>query len=164
MRFTVSSLTAAADGHTLPAMQRVHATCIALEGIGLLLRGPSGGGKSDLALRLIEGGARLVADDYVDLEVRGGRLVATAPETIAGLIEARGVGVLRIGNLPEVPVALVVDLVPAGAVDRLPEPAHCNDFGLSLPLVRLDPFQASATAKVRLALRLATGDLIRADD
>jgi serine kinase of HPr protein (carbohydrate metabolism regulator) len=144
-------------------MQRVHATCIAIEGVGVLLRGPSGGGKSDLALRLMEGGARLVADDYVDLEVRGGRLVATAPETIAGLIEARGIGLLRVGNLPEAPVALVVDLVPAGAVERLPEPAHCTDFGLSLPLVRLDPFQASATGKVRLALGLATGNLARAD-
>ncbi|MEO5336584.1 MAG: HPr kinase/phosphatase C-terminal domain-containing protein [Magnetospirillum sp. WYHS-4] len=144
-------------------MQRVHVTCVALDGVGLLLRGPSGGGKSDLALRLIDAGARLVADDYADLEVKGGRLVATAPETIAGLIEVRGIGVLRVGCLPEAPVALVVDLVPAGAVDRLPEPAVCTDYGLALPLVRLDPFQSSAPAKLRLALRLARGDLARAD-
>lgn len=145
-------------------MQRVHVTCVAIEGAGVLLRGPSGGGKSDLALRLIDKGAQLVADDYADLEVRAGRLVAKAPPTIAGLLEVRGLGVVNLGNLSEVTVSLVVDLVPAGAVDRLPEPTVCAEYGPSVPLLRLDPFQASAAAKVRLAVRLAQGTLGRADD
>ncbi len=74
----------------------VHATAVAIEGEAVLLRGPSGSGKSDLALRLIDGGAQLVADDQTLLRRAGGRVLASAPPAIAGLLEVRGVGVVRV--------------------------------------------------------------------
>ncbi len=132
-------------------MNLIHATCVAVDGVGVLLCGPSGSGKSDLALRLIDGGAALVADDRVVLSVKDGRLVGRAPRAIAGLIEVRGLGPLPVRSVPSAPVALVVDLVPDAAVERLPEPDLRELLGVPLPLVRLDPFEASAAAKVRLA-------------
>jgi serine kinase of HPr protein (carbohydrate metabolism regulator) len=137
----------------------VHATCIALdvEGDwrGVLLRGPSGAGKSDLAIRLVDAGARLVADDRIDLMVESGRVMARPPAVLAGLIEARGVGVLRLPSrslLAAVPVVLLVDLVPAEEVERLPDPQVEIVLGVTVPLVRLVAFEASTAAKIRLAL------------
>src|SRR3546814_17418763 len=83
-------------------MLRVHATCIAIDGRGILLRGPSGSGKSDLALRLIDGGALLVADDQVILTEADGELTASAPATTAGRMEVRGIGVVDMPHLPQV--------------------------------------------------------------
>lgn len=138
----------------------VHATCVALRlrgavWQGVLLRGRSGAGKSDLALRLIESGARLVADDQTALARRGHRLVASAPETIAGLLEVRGVGIVKLGRtqlMVRVPVALLVDLVPPKRIERLPEQARESVLGLDLPVLALAPFEVSASAKLRLAL------------
>ena len=76
-------------------MEQIHATCVDIEGAGVLLLGPSASGKSDLALRLMDGGARLVADDRVDLALEDGRLVASAPKDIASRIEVRGLGILE---------------------------------------------------------------------
>jgi HPr kinase/phosphorylase len=135
-------------------MIRVHATSVALGGEGILLRGPSGSGKSDLALRLIDEGARLVADDQTELERVGAGIEMRAPVTIAGRIEARGLGIVPVPSVAAAPLRLVVDLVAPAAVERLPEPEFCSLLGLSLPLLRLAPFAASATAKLRLALRL----------
>jgi len=132
-------------------MDMIHATCVAIDRVGVLLRGPSGSGKSDLALRLIDGGAALVADDRVVLSAQDGRLVARAPNAIAGLIEARGLGPLAVRAVPAAPVGLVVDLVAGREVERFPEPDSCCLMDVRLPLVRLDPFEASAPAKVRLA-------------
>jgi serine kinase of HPr protein (carbohydrate metabolism regulator) len=134
---------------------QIHATCVALPEGGVLLRGASGAGKSDLALRLIDGGARLVADDRTELARAGDRLIARAPETIAGLIEARGVGILRLPPdrlAPEVAVVLIVDLVGAASVERLPEATREDLLGVSLRRVALAPFEASTPAKIRLAL------------
>lgn len=131
---------------------RVHATCVAVSGVGVVLRGPSGSGKSDLALRLIDGGARLVADDHVLLERCGGRLQARAPETIAGMIEVRGLGIMRLPHVDDVTVGLIVDLVAADRVERLPEPARCSLLDVETPLIRLAAFEASAPAKLRLAV------------
>lgn len=138
----------------------VHATCIALPARGrawqgVLLRGPSGSGKSDLALRLIEGGARLVADDQTALARRGRHVIATVPTTIAGLLEVRGVGIVKLGRgqlLAQAPVALLVDLVPPKRIERIPEPAQERMLGLDLPVLALTPFEASAAGKLRLAL------------
>jgi serine kinase of HPr protein (carbohydrate metabolism regulator) len=131
---------------------QMHASCVALGGSGVLLRGPSGAGKSDLALRLIEAGAELVADDRVVLQRDDARLIARPPAALAGLIEARGVGILRLAHRPEVPLALVVDLVAPAAVERLPEPQAERLLGLMLPRLALDAFAASTPAKIRLAL------------
>jgi serine kinase of HPr protein (carbohydrate metabolism regulator) len=132
-------------------MPTIHATCVAIEGHAILLRGPSGAGKSDLALRLIDGGALLVADDRVVLSIERGRLVARAPQAIAGLIEARGLGIIEVPSAESAPVLLVCDLVDQ--VERLPEPETTTLAGVPLPLLHLAPFEASAPAKLRFAVR-----------
>src|SRR5437764_7660222 len=134
----------------------LHATAIAIEGRAVLLRGASGAGKSDLALRLIDAGARLVADDQSELFRRGDSLIVRAPATIAGLIEVRGIGIVRLDTLAEAPVALLVDLVPAETLERLPVRRKETILGLDLPLIALAPFEASAAAKLRLAPRTFT--------
>jgi len=137
----------------------VHATCVALQAggrwRGILLRGPSGAGKSDLALRLVEGGARLVADDQTALARQGRSLVATPPGTLAGLLEVRGIGIVKLGRaklLARATVDLLVDLVPPDCIERLPDPARETLFDVDLPVLALTPFEASAPVKLRLAL------------
>lgn len=142
----------------------VHGTCVALKAgrrwQGVLLRGPSGSGKSDLALRLIDGGARLVADDQTRLLRKGRALVATAPASLKAMMEVRGIGIVTLGRaqvLASVPLRLVVDLVAPQRIERMPEPAQETLEGIELPLLTLAPFEASAAAKLRLALtRIAT--------
>ena len=140
----------------------VHATCIAVRAgrnwRGILLRGPSGAGKSDLALRLLDGGGRLVADDQTALVRQGRGLVATPPGTLAGLLEVRGVGIVKLGRaqlLARATIALLVDLVPPDRIERLPDRARETLLGIDLPFVALTPFEASAPAKLRLALARA---------
>lgn len=139
------------------ASHLVHATCVALQDVGLLLRGPSGAGKSDLALRLMDGGARLVADDQVLLEAQGGRLIAQPPALLAGKLEVRGIGILQTDHQASVQLRLCADLRPAAQIQRLPEPRTIEFFGVPVLLIELDPFEASAAAKLRLVARgLAT--------
>lgn len=140
--------------------EQIHGTCVDLDGFGVLLRGAPGSGKSDLALRLIDRGARLVADDRVDLAREGESVIARAPATIAGRIEVRGLGIVRLDAVAEAPLGLVVDLVAAAEVARLPEPATCRLLGIEIGCLRLDPFAASAAAKVRLAARAARHDIL----
>jgi serine kinase of HPr protein (carbohydrate metabolism regulator) len=122
------------------------------------LRGSSGSGKSDLALRLIDGGARLVADDQTELARAADGVAARSPVSIAGRMEVRGVGILRVPSVPSAPLRLVIDLVAPDRVDRLPEPQFCEYLQCSLPLLALAPFEASTPAKIRLALAgLVTG-------
>lgn len=135
-------------------MIRVHGTSVALGGDGLLLRGPSGSGKSDLALRLIDGGARLVADDQTEIRRLGDQLLMTAPAAIAGRLEVRGVGILSV-PAASARLRLVVELVAPEQVERLPEAEFTELLQLRVPLLRLSPFEASAPAKLRLALRAA---------
>jgi HPr kinase/phosphorylase len=133
-------------------MIRIHGTSVALGGDGILLQGPSGSGKSDLALRLIDGGARLIADDQTELSLLEGELRLSAPATIAGRIEVRGIGILSIPTVASAPLRLVVALVPPGEVERLPEPQFCTLLGRSVPRVTLAAFEASTPAKIRLAV------------
>ncbi len=138
-------------------MTLTHGTCVTLDGVAVLLRGPSGSGKSDLALRLIDGGARLIADDQTLVDMRDGRLVASAPETIAGEMEVRGIGILAVEAETSGILGLVVDLV-ADPPERMPEPETTEILGVALPLLRLNPFEASATVKLRLAVRALDGE------
>jgi HPr kinase/phosphorylase len=131
----------------------VHATAVAVDGGAILLRGPSGAGKSDLGLRLIDAGARLVADDQVELRRAGGQVLARAPATLAGLIEIRGVGIVRVDALDEAPLVLIVDLILSNAIERLPESQVETVLGLPVPLIAQAPFEASAAAKLRFARR-----------
>ncbi|MFN0043456.1 MAG: HPr kinase/phosphorylase [Alphaproteobacteria bacterium] len=134
------------------AVAQIHATAIAWRGRAVLLRGPSGSGKSDLALRLVAAGWRLVADDRCDLSVGAGRLIVSPPRALAGLIEARGVGIVRVPARARAAVALVVDLVPSAAVPRFPAPAMVRYLGIAVPRLRLAGFEASAPAKLGAAL------------
>jgi serine kinase of HPr protein (carbohydrate metabolism regulator) len=136
----------------------VHATAVAIDGKAILLRGPSGTGKSDLALRLIDGGARLVADDQAELRRAGIAVLVAAPAAIAGLIEVRGIGILKVDRLEEAPVALCVDLVSPAQIERLPNSRFENVLGVEIPLVALWAFEPSAAAKVRFALRAFSHD------
>jgi HPr kinase/phosphorylase len=140
----------------------VHATAVAIDGRAVLLRGPSGAGKSDLALRLIDAGARLVADDQVELRRAGGRVLVRAPAATAGLMEVRGVGILQLEPLPEAALAMCVDLVPLAEVERLPEIRCEYVLGLAVPSIALSPFEASAAAKLRFALRAFSADSVPA--
>jgi HPr kinase/phosphorylase len=135
----------------------VHGTAVAIDGRAVLLRGPSGAGKSDLALRLIDAGARLVADDQTELCRVGGMIVVRSPAPIAGLIELRGIGILRLEPVSQAPLALMADLIPAEALERLPEPRSETILGVAVPVLSLAPFEGSAAAKLRLALRAIAG-------
>lgn len=139
----------------------IYGTCVALSGFGVLLRGPSGSGKSDLALRLIDGGARLVADDQVELTLdAAGRVMARAPKPLAGLLEVRGIGILPVDAVRASPVGLVVDLAADDRIERLPEVETCLLLDRPIRRVTLAPFHASTPAKVRLAAaRLRAGAL-----
>ena len=116
----------------------------------MLIAGASGSGKSDLAMRLIDRGAQLVADDYVSLRAEHGRVIAAAPSAIAGRIELRGVGLLTLPYLAEAPVALVVDLDLAP--ERLPDPVMRDYCGVALPAIGLNALEPSAAIKIEAAL------------
>ncbi|PZO05554.1 MAG: serine kinase [Alphaproteobacteria bacterium] len=137
--------------------QPIHATTVALcrpgdAWFGVMLSGPSGGGKSDLALRLIARGWRLVADDYTHVFASGGHLYGTAPPAIGGRIEVRGVGIVGQPTLALARLGLVVALT-TGPVERLPEPGFETHHGVDLPLVALYGFEASAVEKVTVLSR-----------
>jgi serine kinase of HPr protein (carbohydrate metabolism regulator) len=131
--------------------ETVHATGVAIGGRGILIRGRSGSGKSDLALRLIDRGARLVSDDYTILRARNGRLWAEAPETIAGKLEVRGVGIVELPPATDVPVCLIADL--DRIAERLPEAADEESLlGIPVPAIGLAALEASAPLKLEQAL------------
>jgi len=136
----------------------VHATCVAIDGAAVLIRGAPGAGKSDLALRLIDGGAALVADDQVELEARGDELWARAPARLRGRLEVRGLGIVELPAVDAARVVLVVDLSAPDEVERLPETGYATLAGAALPRLRLAPFEASAPAKLRLAAAQAKRD------
>lgn len=127
---------------------QIHASCAARSGQGVLLLGEPGSGKSDLLLRLLDRGFTLVADDRV--EVTDG--VARAPAPLAGLLEVRGLGILRLPHATEARLALAVRL---GRGERLPSPERDGSF--DVPLVTIDPHEASAPHRVALALDCALG-------
>jgi len=132
--------------------QTVPAGCVAIRGRGVLIIGASGRGKSDLALRLIDRGARLVSDDYTVLRADGRRLVASSPTAIAGMLEVRGVGIVEMEPTREAPVCLVIDL--DRAPERLPEPGSASFLGLDLPALAVAALETSAPIKVEVALDL----------
>jgi serine kinase of HPr protein (carbohydrate metabolism regulator) len=146
---------------TASVSQCVHATCVDIGGAGLLLFGSSGAGKSDLALRLIDTPgygigdtqvrARLVADDQVVVRAEAGTLVAAPPPSLAGQLEVRGLGIVKVPHKAETRLVVAVQLVARETIERLPDltaeqVAYC---GLHLPLVRIFPFEVSAPVKLR---------------
>lgn len=132
--------------------EQIHATCVSVDGRGVILRGPSGSGKSDLALRLIDQGGILVADDRVDLRLHNGVIVANSPQNIAGQLEVRGIGILRLAYQENARLGLVVDLVERELVPRLPEGAPTSLLDVNIRHLQLHAFDASTPLKIRLAL------------
>lgn len=143
----------------------IHATCVAVDGHGVLLLGPSGAGKSDLALRLVGGALRdrgravaatLVADDQVLVDVREGRLFGSPPAVIAGRLEVRGLGVVEMDHAGEAEICMVAELVAPAAIERMPQPLPPHVLlGVALPSIRLAPFETSAPQKLLLAVMRA---------
>jgi HPr kinase/phosphorylase len=131
----------------------IHGTCVELDGAGVLLCGPSGSGKSDLALRLITyHDANLVADDQVCLETSSAGLTATVPALLAGLLEVRGVGIVPVQHQAQTILSLVVELCERSEVSRMPEAETRSLDGCAIPLMKLYPHDPSAPAKLRLML------------
>ncbi|AXJ96575.1 MULTISPECIES: HPr kinase/phosphorylase [unclassified Sphingomonas] len=136
---------------TILSSETLHATAIAIDGQAVLLEGASGVGKSDLALRLIDRGATLISDDYTLLVRSAGSLVARAPDTIRGRIEVRGLGILTLPVVQDVPVHLIVRLGEAPV--RLPDRRIRRICGIAVREVVLDAMHISAPLKVEWALR-----------
>ena len=128
-----------------------HASTVAVDGRAVLITGPSGSGKSDLALRLLDRGFTLVSDDQTIVRREGSKLIASAPPNIAGKLEIRGVGIVDMDTVKDVPLALVVQLT--SEIERLPDERRERPvLGVKLPLVSVDALTASAASKVALAL------------
>ena len=131
--------------------ETVHASTVAIDGRAVLITGPSGSGKSDLALRLLDRGFSLVSDDQTVVKRDGDRLLASAPPTIAGKLEIRGIGIIDMERTVDAPVALIVELT--SDIQRLPDDSRERPIlGVNLPLISIDAMTASAPSKVALAL------------
>ena len=132
--------------------ETLHASTVALDGRAVVISGPSGSGKSDLALRLIDRGFVLVSDDQTIAKKDGDRLIATAPPTIAGKLEVRGIGIVDMERTESAPIALAVELT--GEIQRLPDDSRERlILGVKLPLISINAAEASAPAKIALALK-----------
>jgi serine kinase of HPr protein (carbohydrate metabolism regulator) len=132
--------------------ETLHASTVATEGRAVLITGPSGSGKSDLALRLLDRGFTLVSDDQTVVKRDGDRLLASPPATIAGKLEVRGIGIMDMDNLTDMPLALIVELTSSD-IQRLPDDSRERPIlGVKLPLIAIDAMTASAPSKVALAL------------
>ena len=131
--------------------ETVHASTVAIDGRAVLITGPSGSGKSDLALRLLDRGFVLVSDDQTIVRRQGEQLLASAPPTIAGKLEIRGIGIVDMDNVSDLPVALIAELT--SEIQRLPDDSRERPIlGVSVPLITIDAMTASAPSKVALGL------------
>ena len=131
--------------------ETIHASTVSLDGRAVLITGPSGSGKSDLTLRLLDRGFVLVSDDQTIVKKTGTRLTASAPPTIRGKLEIRGVGIVTMEQIDDQPVALVVELT--SEIQRLPDDSRERPvLGVPVPLISVDATTASAASKVTLAL------------
>ncbi|PCI59875.1 MAG: aldolase [Kordiimonadales bacterium] len=133
-------------------MKQIHGTAIDIAGKGVLLLGVSGSGKSDVALRLMDRGAVLIADDQVELSLVSDKVYATAPKSLRGYIEVRGLGITSVPVSGGSMIALVVELVPSAEVPRLPEVLYKDMVGQKIPLIRLNAFEVSTPIKIELAV------------
>lgn len=126
------------------------ASCVAIGGRAVLIEGPSGSGKSTLTLALLDRGAALVGDDGVLLDAQASRLMASPHPQIAGLVEIRNLGLLRLAEPVSAPVALVL-VLDADAPRFIETAETCDRGGVELPLIRLDPRSGALRAELALA-------------
>ncbi len=131
--------------------ETIHASTVAIDGRAVMITGASGSGKSDLTLRLLDRGFKLVSDDQTIVHKTSTRLTASAPPTIRGKLEIRGIGIVTMEQVDDQPVALVVELT--SDIRRLPDDSRERPImGVSIPLISVDAMTASAASKVALAL------------
>ena len=140
----------------------LHGACVSVGGKGVLILGPPGAGKSDLALKLIDQPgyglspkltrSELVADDQVVIARRGKKLAASAPPALGGKLEIRGLGIVDVKAKPKVMLALVVKLQAHAHIERMPDSSTFEILGISLPVVEIDGAATSATARLRAAV------------
>ena len=132
--------------------ETIHCSTVASDGRAVLITGPSGSGKSDLTLRLLDRGFKLVSDDQTIIKKDGARIIASAPPTIAGKLEVRGIGIVEMERVENIPIALIVELT-SSEIQRLPDDSRERPLlGVKVPLVSVDAMTASAPSKVALAL------------
>ncbi len=132
-----------------------HGTAVAVGANGVLITGPSGSGKSDLAFRLIELGATLISDDQTLLWASGGQLFGRSPRTIAGLLEVRGVGIKKVPHIRLARICLQVALFAPGEIERHPERVETEMEGIRISYLEMTPFDVSTPLKVKAALKKA---------
>ena len=159
--------------------QKMHATAVAISGVGVMIRGKSGSGKSDLALRLIDRGATLIGDDYVEIRRRDGklllsppsslagyvniqrsgdRLILSPPPSLAGKLEVRSLGILECDHVSDIELKLVIDLKEDP--DRFPLDKQVMILlGIAAPFCTLDAMETSAAIKAELALQRIMQDI-----
>lgn len=140
----------------------LHGTCVSVGGLGVLIIGPPGSGKSSLALRLMDEPGyglatelmrgELVSDDQVVVRQNENGLIASAPPKLFGKLEIRGLGIVAAAALPKVSLALVVALKPHAEIERMPQPQSHAILGVLLPLVEIDGSSPSAPARLRAAI------------
>ena len=141
------------------AKTQVHGTAIILDGRGVLIRGPSGSGKSDLALRLMNAGGRLVADDRVNLALCGDMISMSAPPNLEGKLEIRGIGIVRVDFCKSAQLNLTCDLMSANQINRYPSENYAIFLAQQVPLLKVDANSVSATLKVQYALKISMGEI-----
>lgn len=130
---------------------QVHGTALIVNGVGVLLRGPPGTGKSDLALRLIDGGAQLVSDDQTVIENDSGRLRMSTNAVLEGLLEVHGVGIFPVPSTQDATLGLVIDLLgPNDKIPRMPDKEYAEVLGVRVRRLRMHGYRPSAPAKIRM--------------
>lgn len=134
-------------------MDNIHASCVEFKGKGILLLGKSGSGKSDITLRLIENlGANLVADDRTNITLKNNQIIASCPSNILGLLEVRGIGLVKFQSKPETKIDVVINLVDNfSQIERIPQKKYWEYQGVKIKSVDIYPFEESAIYKIKLA-------------
>ena len=132
----------------------IHASCVCIKNKGILFLGDSGSGKSDISLRLIaDYKATLIGDDRIDIIAKGNNIIASAPKNLSGLLEVRGIGIIKVKTKKKNKIDLAVFLTQ-DKIERMPEPLYYELLDKKIPLININPFEPSATAKILAALSL----------
>jgi serine kinase of HPr protein (carbohydrate metabolism regulator) len=132
----------------------IHASCVCIKNKGILFLGDSGSGKSDISLRLIaDYKATLIGDDRIDIIAKGNNIIASAPKNLSGLLEVRGIGIIKVKTKRKNKIDLAVFLTQ-DKIERMPEPLYYELLDKKIPLININPFEPSATAKILAALSL----------